>query len=51
MLGQDFLAKEENLNLLTEREVIKMFPPEVNVQKKHFKLFGLKSHLIFYGES
>lgn len=49
--GQDFWAKEENLNLLTEQEMLRFFLPNTKVYKKHFKLLGIKSNLVFYLEN
>jgi 2-polyprenyl-3-methyl-5-hydroxy-6-metoxy-1,4-benzoquinol methylase len=47
-LGKDFFAKEENLNLLDEKELSKMFPANSCLKKNHFKLFGIVSNLVFY---
>jgi hypothetical protein len=47
-LGKEFLAREENLNLLTERETVCLFPAGTTVTVKHIRLFGLVSNLIFY---
>ena len=47
-LGKEFFAKEENLNLLSERDALNMFPKNVKVHTKHFRLFGLISNLMFY---
>jgi SAM-dependent methyltransferase len=47
-LKKDFWAKEENLNLLSEKDLFTLFPKSAEIQRKHFKLFGLKSNLVFY---
>ena len=48
LLGQHFFAQEENLNLLSEKDVLKMLPADVHISTKHFRLFGLISNLLFY---
>lgn len=50
-LGRDFFAKEENLHIITEKEILQMLPPGVKVRKINFWLFGLVSNLIFYFET
>lgn len=47
-LGKDFFAKEENLNLLDEKELRKMFPANSYTKTNHFKLFGIVSNFVFY---
>lgn len=47
-LGKNFWAKEENLNLLSEQNMLSLFPADSQVYKKHFKLFGWISNLVFY---
>jgi len=47
-LGKEFYAKEENLNLLSERDLLRMFPANSKVESKHFYLLSLKSNLLFY---
>ena len=49
-VGKDFWAKEENLNLLTEKEILQMLPKNIKLKKYHFRLFGLLSNLVFYLE-
>ena len=51
LFGQDFHAKEENLNLLDERDMLRFFPANNKVYKKHLRLFGLISNLVFYLEN
>ncbi|MEG5042296.1 MULTISPECIES: methyltransferase domain-containing protein [unclassified Microcoleus] len=48
LLGQHFFAQEENLNLLSEKDVLKMLPVDARISTKHFRLFGLISNLLFY---
>lgn len=50
-LGKTFWSKEENLNLLSERNMLSLFPADSQVYKKHFRLFGLISNLVFYLEN
>lgn len=50
-LGQDFWAKEENLNLLTEQSMLNLFPADTKVYKKHSILLGMISNLGFYLEN
>ena len=49
-LGKEFLAREENLNLLTERETVRLFPAGTNVSVKRIRLFGFVSNLLFYAK-
>ena len=48
LLGKHFFAKEENLNLLSEKDVLKMLPADAEVYTRHFRLLGLISNLLFY---
>ncbi|MEG4800663.1 class I SAM-dependent methyltransferase [Microcoleus sp. ARI1-B5] len=48
LLGKHFFAKEENLNLLSEKDVLKMLPADAQVSTRHFRLLGLISNLLFY---
>ena len=48
LLGKQFFAKEENLNLLSEKEVLKMLPADAEVYTRHFRRLGLISNLLFY---
>lgn len=50
-LGKNFEAKEENLNLLSEKDILEFLNPDVQVEKKHFKLLGLTSNLVFFLKS
>ncbi len=47
-LGKEFYAKEENLNLLSEKDLLRMFPANRKVESQHFYLLSLKSNLLFY---
>ncbi|MCP4680741.1 MAG: methyltransferase domain-containing protein [Desulfobacterales bacterium] len=51
IMGNDFYAKEENLNLLDARELKKMFPDNMHVSECYFRLFGLVSNLMFFAQS
>lgn len=44
------LASEENLNLLGERDFMKLLPPGVKCKTLHHRLFGPISNLLFYLE-
>jgi len=47
-LCQSFYAKEENLNILSQKDIMGMLPPGKEVHIKHFRLFGFVSNLMFY---
>jgi hypothetical protein len=49
-LGKEFLAREENLNLLTEQETVSLFPAGTNVSVKRIRLLGFVSNLVFYAK-
>jgi len=49
--GEAYWSKEENLNLLSRRELETLFPKEVNVTIDSVHLFGLSTNLIAYGKS
>jgi SAM-dependent methyltransferase len=51
LLGKTFFAKEENLNLLSAKQLIEMFPKSMKVYPCHHKLLGLTSNLVFYLET
>lgn len=51
LFGKDFFAKEENLNLLSEKELLGMFPKNAQVYTRYFRLFGLVSNLMFFVKS
>lgn len=47
--GRAFFAKEENLNLLTSREMEAMFSQlQVDPIQRHHRLLGMRSNLIYY---
>lgn len=48
LLGKNFYAKEENLNLLSEKDFLKMIPENYNISTQHLRLFGWISNLLFY---
>ncbi len=48
-LGKDFWAAEDNLNLLSRDELQRMFPPEMTLTYRPFRLLGPVSNLAFYG--
>jgi 2-polyprenyl-3-methyl-5-hydroxy-6-metoxy-1,4-benzoquinol methylase len=43
-----FYSKEENLNLLSEKELRALYPPSVKLIPMHHRLLGPISNLIFY---
>ncbi len=47
-LGKNFYAKEENLNLLSEKDMLKIIPENYKISTQHFRLLGLISNLLFY---
>jgi len=47
-LGKPFYAQEENLNLLTRRELKAMFTANAEIFEAHPTLLGLVSNLVFY---
>lgn len=47
-IGNDFLAQEENLNLLGHDDVLSMVPKDRSVTTRHFRLLGPISNLFFY---
>lgn len=51
LIGKTFFAQEENLNLLTVKELVAMFPQTMKVHQRHHKLLGFTSNLVFYLES
>jgi SAM-dependent methyltransferase len=46
-LGKDFWAQEENLNLLSQRELLELLPP-AKVRIKSFRFLGFVSNLLVY---
>lgn len=49
-IGKDFYAEEENLNLLSEKDSLRLFPANAQVYTRHFRLLGLRSNLLFYAK-
>jgi len=49
-LGHGFWANEDNLNLLSSKELSEFFPLGAKVREAHFKLLGLTSNLVFLSE-
>lgn len=47
-LRKDFFARQDNLNLLTEKDMLAMFPMGRKVVTSHIKLCGLTSNLMLY---
>lgn len=50
IFGQDFWSKEENLNLLDESDLKLLFSRSKKIVRRHHKLFGIVSNLLFYSE-
>lgn len=50
LLGMNFYAQEENLNLLTARDLQDLVPPSHSTLSLHHRLLGLVSNLVFYLE-
>lgn len=48
LLGRDFYASEETLNLLSEKDLLSLLPQNARVEKMHFRLFGPVSNLVIY---
>ena len=48
LLGNTFYSKEENLNLLSQQDIMDMLPAQKEVHIRHFKLFGFISNLMFF---
>lgn len=48
LLGKHSFATEENLNLFSQKDVLKMLPADAQIYKRHFRLLGLVSNLLFY---
>ena len=48
LLGKRFYAREENLNLLTARDLVKLFPSAYCCTPMDHRLFGLVSNLVIH---
>lgn len=51
VLGETYWSKEENLNLLSKKDLRQLFPRDSNVVIDNVQLFGLSTNLIAYGKS
>jgi len=51
VLGETYWSKEENLNLLTKKELRALFAKDSNVSIDNMRLLGLSTNLIAYGKS
>jgi hypothetical protein len=49
-LGLDFWAKTENMNLLTPKAFRDLFPPCSSLHLFKYRLLGMPSNTVFYGE-
>lgn len=50
-MGLPFWAQTENLNLLTPRALLSLFPPNTSLKLHQHRLLGLPSNLVVYGRS
>jgi len=50
LLGKRFYAQEENLNLLTAKDLMELFPPAYRCTSSHHRLFGLISNLVVHAQ-
>jgi hypothetical protein len=50
-LGESYWSKEENLNLLSRKELKDLFPEHINVIIDDVRIFGISTNLIAYGNS
>jgi SAM-dependent methyltransferase len=50
-LGETYWSKEENLNLLSRKELQSLFPKEVALTVDSIRILGLSTNLIAYGKS
>jgi len=51
LLGETYWSKEENLNLLSRKELVALFPIGMNIVIDSVCIFGLPTNLIAYGSS
>jgi SAM-dependent methyltransferase len=47
-MGKKFWAEEENLNLLSKKDFLSLFPADREIYIKEFKFLGLVSNLLIY---
>jgi SAM-dependent methyltransferase len=50
-LGETYWSKEENLNLLSRKELQALFPKELSLTVDSVRILGLSTNLIAYGKS
>jgi SAM-dependent methyltransferase len=50
VLGETYWSKEDNLNLLSKKELCALFPKEANVFIDNIRLLGLSTNLVAYGK-
>jgi SAM-dependent methyltransferase len=50
-LGESYWGREENLNLLSRKELISLFPAEVKVTVDSVKMLGMSTNLIAWASS
>jgi SAM-dependent methyltransferase len=48
LIGKNFLAQEDNLNLLSESELFSLFPPEAKIFANYSNFLGFTSNFVFY---
>lgn len=51
LIGEAYWSKEENLNLLSKKELRALFPKDSNVIIDSVRLLGLSTNLVAYGKS
>ena len=51
LLGLNFWAQEENLNLLDTTGFLRLFPENAQVKTTHISTYGFKSNIIAFGKS
>jgi hypothetical protein len=51
MLGETYWSKEENLNLLSKKELRELFPKDSNLIIDTVGFSGLSTNLIAYGNA
>jgi SAM-dependent methyltransferase len=51
LMGDSFYAQEKNLNLLSQKDILKLFPKEIKVNVALIRTIGFASNIIVYGTS
>ena len=51
LFGETYWNKEENLNLLSKKELLSLFPNQTNVLLDRVSMFGIPTNLIAFGNS